>query len=66
MGGFNLKKPKKPKTPFLGFLGFIGFLLDIFKEIKKKRSYKSLLARCSVTLVDFKSYFSPFKICLSG
>ena len=67
-GGFNPKKPKKPKTTLKSHFGYWVFwvfwvLLDFFKDIFKK-SYKSLLAHCNITLVDFERYFSPFKICL--
>ena len=55
-GGFN---PKKPKTTMKSHF---GFELDIFKDFLK--SYENLLAHCNVTLVDFKRYFGPFKICL--
>ena len=64
---FNLKKPKKspklPRNPVLGFIGFYWVFIGYFIGNLKK-SYKSLLSHCNVTLVDFKSYFSPCKICL--
>ena len=34
------------------FLRFIGFLFEIFET--RKKGYKSLLAHCNVTLVEYK------------
>ena len=54
--GSTSKKPKKkPTLPWNPCFEFFW----VFKEIKKKSSF-SLLAHRNVTLVDFKSYFSPY------
>ena len=65
-GGSTPKNPKIPWNPILWFWVFLGFsgFNWIFLRTFFLKSYASLLAHCNVTLVDFKRYLSPFKICL--
>ena len=60
---FNSQNPNI--TMVLGFfIGLNWVFLDIFEDIFLKSS-KNLLAHCIVhDLVEFKSYFSPLKMCL--
>ena len=61
----TIKKPQKTQNyhgiPIWVLLDFIGFYWVFIGNFWGNflKSYKSLLAHCYVTMVDFKSYFSP-------
>ena len=70
-GGGGGSTPKKPSFIsifhfgfFFFFFGFFGFLLDIFEEIVLK-VLKVLLHTVMLLQCEFKSYVSPFEICLT-